>query len=51
MVIVRPYRKGVGRDAALPELRRCAGSHFDAAAAEPFYIMMAMSAEADAPAD
>ena len=31
MVTDRPYRRGQGRAAALDELRRCAGSHFDAA--------------------
>ena len=36
MVTDRPYRKGIGRELALAELRRCAGSQFDPAVVEAF---------------
>jgi HD-GYP domain-containing protein (c-di-GMP phosphodiesterase class II) len=41
MVTDRPYRSGMGREAALAELRRCAGSHFDAAVVDAFCAMLA----------
>jgi diguanylate cyclase (GGDEF)-like protein len=40
MVTDRPYRKGMPRAAALSELRRCAGSHFDACVVEAFCAML-----------
>ena len=36
MVTDRPYRKGIGRELALAELRRCAGTQFDPAVVEAF---------------
>jgi diguanylate cyclase (GGDEF)-like protein len=51
MVTDRPYRKGMGREAALAELRRCAGSHFDATVVDAFCAMLgedAAGAHADA---
>jgi two-component system cell cycle response regulator len=50
MVTDRPYRRGMGRDAALAELRRCAGSHFDAGVVTAFCAMLAEDA-ADSGAD
>jgi two-component system cell cycle response regulator len=40
MVTDRPYRRSMGRAAALTELRRCAGSHFDAAVVGAFCAML-----------
>jgi diguanylate cyclase (GGDEF)-like protein len=44
MVTDRPYRRGRGRAAALDELRRCAGSHFDAAVVDAFCAMLGEAA-------
>jgi diguanylate cyclase (GGDEF)-like protein len=41
MVSDRPYRSGRGVDEALAELRRCAGSQFDAAVVEAFTAVAA----------
>jgi HD-GYP domain-containing protein (c-di-GMP phosphodiesterase class II) len=49
MVTDRPYRKGMGRTAALEELRRCAGSHFDARVVSAFCAMLGEDAGAAAP--
>ncbi|HEU4973734.1 MAG TPA: diguanylate cyclase [Baekduia sp.] len=40
MVTDRPYRRGMPREAALAELRRCAGSHFDAQVVAAFCAMV-----------
>jgi HD-GYP domain-containing protein (c-di-GMP phosphodiesterase class II) len=41
----RPYRKAMSKDAAVTELRRCAGSQFDTAAVEAFEDVAALWAE------
>jgi HD-GYP domain-containing protein (c-di-GMP phosphodiesterase class II) len=49
MVTDRPYRQAVSRAEALAELRRCAGSHFDAAVVEAFCAMLGEVAGPAAP--
>jgi HD-GYP domain-containing protein (c-di-GMP phosphodiesterase class II) len=46
MTADRPYRAGLGHDAAQAELRACAGSQFDARVVEAFLGMLARPARA-----
>ncbi|MFZ1154798.1 MAG: diguanylate cyclase [Solirubrobacteraceae bacterium] len=46
----RPYRNSIGYDAALAELRRCAGTQFDARVVEAFIVALTREAtRAEAP--
>jgi HD-GYP domain-containing protein (c-di-GMP phosphodiesterase class II) len=47
MVTDRPYRSGVSAADALAELRRCAGSHFDAQVVTAFCAMLAAAVDGE----